>query len=227
MTWGIIGAMDDEVALLRDAMKERWESKVYDSTFYHGGLEGQDVVLVCCGIGKVNAALCAAVLLREFGVDRIVHVGIAGAMDPALQVLDVVLSKDVGYHDQGAVYDEHYPFRRVFDADPGLIELAEKACRQDGGIRYHIGRVATGDEFITSAGEKQKILSRMQPLCVEMEGAAVAQAAYMSGVPFLVIRAMSDSADDDAAMTYYEFKERACRQSAGIVRRMLRLAPRG
>ena len=224
MVWGIIGALPEEVALLCNAMKITGQAEHYGSIFYSGILEGQQVVVVCCSIGKVNAALCASLMLREMGADAVINVGIAGSVDSRLKVLDVVLSTNVAYHDAEPLMKGYYPFRLDFDADQKLLTLAQRACETLGEFTYHCGRIATGDVFVQGGPVKDAIVSRLSPMCVEMEGAAIAHAAYVNGKPFLIIRTMSDSADDEAAITYDLFKERAAAQSAHIVREMLRLS---
>ena len=230
---GIIVAMEVEVSLLREQLEAPSASQRAGMTFWSGLLRGMPVVIVPCGVGKVNAALCVQVMADLYGVTHVVNTGIAGSLDASLEIGEIVISSDVMYHDVQVGTIGNYPRGQVpgmdvraFPVDRTLGALAARMCSEQG-IAYRTGRIVSGDQFICDSEIKAEIARQCGGLCVEMEGAAVAQAAYMSGVPFLVIRAMSDSADDDAAMTYYEFKERACRQTAGIVRRMLRLAPRG
>ncbi len=226
MKWGIMGAMKEEVALLRAQMDLQSTTELYGTQFLQGTIEGEDVVLVCCSVGKVNAALSTASLIRDFGADCVVNLGIAGAMAEGIGVLDVVISSKAGFHDTEPLMEEFYPFRSVFDADEDLLELAVTACEtmQDRKFNYTTGLVATGDVFVSSHAQKAQIVARLSPVCVEMEGAAVAQAAYMNATPFLIIRTMSDSADDSAGTVYYDFKERAANQSASIVLGMLNIA---
>lgn len=224
MVWGIIGALPEEVGLLCNAMEIESQEQHYGSTFYCGRLEGQQVVVVCCSIGKVNAALCTSLVIREMKADVIINVGIAGAMDKQLKVLDVVLSTNVAFHDTAPIMKDYYPFRMDFDADEKLLSLALHACKQLGEFTYYSGRIATGDVFVQGGKVKQRIIEHLVPMCVEMEGAAIGQTAFVNEKPFLIIRTMSDSADDDAAMTYDTFKNRAAEQSAHIVRKMLNLA---
>ncbi len=226
MKWGIMGAMSEEVALLRDAMQLKNTAELYGTRFFEGSIEGQEAVLVCCSVGKVNAALCAAALIRDFGAGCVVNVGIAGAMAKHIGVLDVVISSKAGFHDTEPLMESFYPFRSVFEADPSLVALAEAACEAMPERSFHhtVGLVGTGDLFVSSAEQKSRIAALLSPACVEMEGAAVAQAAYMNNTPFVIIRTMSDAADDDAGEHYDHFKERAANQSAAIVLGMLRRA---
>ena len=224
MIWGIIGALPEEVALLCDAMDIESQEQHYGSTFYRGTLEGQQVAVVCCSIGKVNAALCASLMVREMKADAVINVGIAGAVDKRLKVLDVVLSTNAAFHDAEPLMKNYYPFRLDFAADEKLLALAQRACDALGEFTYYSGCIATGDVFVQGGPVKDKIVERLSPLCVEMEGAAIAHAAFVNDKPFLIIRTMSDSADDEAAMTYDTFKDRAAEQSAHIVRQMLKFA---
>lgn len=224
-TWGILGALDAEVALLLDQMEVEETVTVYGSTYYQGTLRGKRVVLACCGIGKVAAALCAHVMLRELGADVLVNVGIAGAMRPGLAVKDVVIGDELIFHD----FDEellikYYPHCSRFAADKELAALCERACRELGNVRFCTGRIVSGDVFVSDSALKRDIAARYSPACVEMEGAAVAQVAHMSGKPFLVVRTMSDTADDSAEELYDNFFAEAADQSAHILLKMLSLA---
>lgn len=226
MVWGIIGAMDVEVAILREAMTVEKEQVIYGSTYYSGTLHGHKLVLVCCSVATINAALCASVMIREMGATHIVNIGIAGGMDSSLKVLDVVISKDAGFHDtQPGVCDRFYPYTNIFPADEALIKRAADACKriESKGFAYKIGRVATGDVFVSSTEQKERINARLEnPLCVEMEGAAIAQAAHMNAVPFVIIRTISDFADEGADMSYEEFEKLAADQSSSIIIEMLK-----
>jgi adenosylhomocysteine nucleosidase len=221
---GILGAMDAEVALLVRHMEVERTHEALGTTFYTGRLMGCPVSVAVMGIGKLNAALCTAFMIRELSVEAVVNVGIAGAMASNLRVMDVVVSTEVAFHDMEARLAEFvYPFRFNFTADPDLVSLALTACEEilpQKGLRFTSGLVATGDQFIASAAQRERIQALLSPLCVEMEGAAVGQVAAIHDVPFVVIRTMSDSADDEAEDTYANFKEKAADQSAAIVMRI-------
>lgn len=223
MVWGIIGALDEEIALLKGSMNIEKEVVVYGSTYYHGILEGQKVVVVCCSVGKINAALCASVMAREMGADVIINVGIAGGMDRRLKVLDIVISSEAIHHDCDPIIEKFYPFALSYKADERLVKLASLACEKlEKKPAYYVGRVATGDVFVEGGAVKERIERDFAPLCVEMEGAAIAQACFMNEKPFLIIRTMSDNADDSASMTYDEFKPFAADQSAKLIIEMLK-----
>lgn len=226
MKWGILGALDAEVELIRSQMAITKQTKQFGTVFYEGTVHDREIVLVCCGVGKVNAAVCAAAVLSQFGADCIINVGIAGAMEHGLHILDVVISAEVGFHDQDAVMLKYYPQRAFFPADDALIALCDKACaalpEMEG--RWRHGRIVSGDRFVDDTQTKQSIDARYAPACVEMEGAAIGHAAFMYEKPYLVIRTMSDAADDAANETYDNFIGEAAHTSASIILKMLELA---
>lgn len=221
--WGILGALDREVALLREQMQVEAEEQLLGTTFLSGTLCGQKVVVACCGIGKVNAAMCATYLLYSKGCDALVNVGIAGGVGKGLHTLDVVISREVCFHDQDPVMLKYFPQRQFFDADAELRALCCSVC--EGAVTltgsWREGRIATGDKFVADRVTRDAIVAALAPDCVEMEGAAIAHVATAAGRPFLIIRTMSDCADDDASVTYDNFLERAADQSARIILGML------
>lgn len=225
MKWGIIGAMPSEVTVILKNMTEVNEKKVGCFTFYDGNISGVEATLVQCGIGKVNAALVTQILIDRFQVDRIVNTGIAGAVHKELKVMDVVVSSDVVYHDYNARFLRDYvPFLDKIEADPKLVEAATKAFESidHGTSRCFTGRIATGDQFIESSEVKNQIVEQFDPYCVEMEGAAVGHASAANGIPFVIIRTMSDNADENAANSATDFEEVTTRHSSDIVLSMLR-----
>lgn len=217
---GIIGAMDLEVETLLGVMKEKTARERAGSTFYEGILEGLAVVVVQCGVGKVNAALCAQILCDCYGVTHLVNTGIAGSLCAELDIGDLVVSRDAMYHD----FDcgpFGYPYGKVpgmdtvaFPADEGLIRLAFDAAEAVHPGHTRIGRVASGDQFIAEKVRKEKIISVTGGLCTEMEGAAIAQTAYRNKLPFVILRAISDKADDSAEMDYPTFERIAAHRCA-------------
>lgn len=227
MVWGIIGAMQAEIALLTAQMQNKKEEKVSGLTYYTGKLQGKDVVISCSEIGKVNAAMCAQTLVLKYGADRIINTGVAGCTCPELDVLDLVISKELVFHDYDWETQEAYhPHTSIFRADEGLISLAQKALAtlgEDAG-RHKLGRIATGDVFVEDEALRQSIITRTQPDCVEMEGAAIALVAYSNEIPFLVIRSMSDNANGDAGVSFDEFLPTAADRSARLLLAMLALA---
>ncbi|MCL2857386.1 MAG: 5'-methylthioadenosine/adenosylhomocysteine nucleosidase [Oscillospiraceae bacterium] len=226
MRWGIIAALDAELELILDAMETESTLDAYGVRFHIGKIAGQEVAAVCSSVGTINAAACASVLTRELGATALVNIGVAGSTCEELDILDVVLSSEVVFHDADtAVLKKYYPYRENFTADAGLIELAEKsiAALKGRGFGYKVGRIATGDLFVDSLGAKNDIIARVNPLCVEMEGAAIGQIAQMSGIPFLIIRSLSDKSDGSAALSFESFLGKAAANSAAIVLGIIKL----
>ena len=223
---GIIGAMEQEVESLLAQMQDKASRKIAGSTFFSGTLEGLDAVVVQCGVGKVNAALCAQILCDCFGVTHLVNTGIAGSLCAELDIGDLVVSRDAMYHDFDCVHFG-YPYGRVpgmdvtaFPADDTLLAYAFAAAEQVNPGHTKIGRVASGDLFVADAGQKERIVAATQALCTEMEGAAIAQTAYRNHIPFVILRAISDKADDSAQMDYPTFERIAAHRCAEVTKRL-------
>lgn len=221
---GIIGAMQVEIESLLGDMKDTRETKKAGSTFYEGKLEELDVVVVQCGVGKVNAALCTQILCDCFGVTHLVNTGIAGSLCTQLDIADLVVSQDAMYHDVD-VSHFGYPQGEVpgmgvtaFPADETLLGYAFAAAQEANPGHTKIGRIATGDQFICSKEQKEKIISVTKALCTEMEGAGIAQTAYRNEVPFVILRAISDKADDSAEMDYPTFEKLAAHRCAQVTK---------
>lgn len=221
---GIIGAMKEEIDTLLAAMTEKREEVHAGSTYYAGRLGNLPAVVVECGVGKVNAALSAQILCDCYGVTHLVNTGIAGSLDPALDIGDLVVSTDAVYHDFDCV-PFGYPLCQVpgmdttaFPADRNLMELALAAADAVNPGHCTMGRIASGDQFIASPRQKQRIVSVTGAMCTEMEGAAIAHTAYRNGVPFVILRAISDKADDSAHMDYPAFERLAAEHCAEVTR---------
>ncbi|MDD5864013.1 MAG: 5'-methylthioadenosine/adenosylhomocysteine nucleosidase, partial [Firmicutes bacterium] len=190
---GIIGAMQIEVEILLGQLENETTHTIAGSTFYEGTLSRLPVVIVQCGVGKVNAALCAQILCDRFGVTHLVNTGIAGSLCAQLDIGDLVVSEDVMYHDFDCV-NFGYPFGRVpgmdvtaFPADDTLLAYAFAAAETVNPGHTKVGRIASGDQFVADPAVKQKIVENTRGLCTEMEGAAIAQTAYRNGVPFVIL----------------------------------------
>ena len=200
MKWGIIGAMPSEVETLKQQMGELNEVQVGRQLFWEGILCGQEAVVCCCGIGKVNAAITTQMMIDRFAVDRIINTGIAGAVHHDLKVLDVVISRELCYHDYNARFLRDYPpYIDGILASELMVESAVEAFQQidHGSSCCFVGKIATGDLFVGDSETKAAIEAKCAPDCVEMEGAAVSQIAAKNGVPCVILRAMSDNADED------------------------------
>lgn len=227
---GIIGAMEEEVEQLKAAMVADKKEEKAGMTFFSGELEGVPVTIVRSGIGKVNAAVCAQILIDDFGVTSIVNTGIAGSLQAKIDIADVVISEDVLHHDMDAT-GFGYPKGQIprmdvlsFAADKNMIKAAEKACADAvPEIDAHLGRVVSGDQFVSDKGRKAEIVENFHGYCTEMEGAAVAQVAYLNDIPFVVIRTISDKADDSASMDYPAFEKKAIANSVKIIRAFVKM----
>ena len=228
---GIIGAMQVEVDFLLSKLEGQKNVEAGGLIFAQGILEERDVVIVRSGIGKVNAALCAQRLIMQFGVTHIINTGIAGAMAEGLGVLDFVVSSDALYHDfdvTGFGYKKCViPQMQVstFAASNELIDCAKNAFEKLEDATSHkivLGRIASGDQFISSAEQKNIIRKDCAPSCVEMEGAAIAHACYLCSTPFVIIRCMSDMADDKGESSYDFNEATAATMSASLVCNMLK-----
>ncbi|MBE6976927.1 MAG: 5'-methylthioadenosine/adenosylhomocysteine nucleosidase [Ruminococcaceae bacterium] len=219
---GIIGAMAVEIAALKENMQNVSARTVAGMEFYTGTLENLDVVVVQCGVGKVNAAMCAQILCDCFGVTHLVNTGIAGSLCAELDIGDLVVSREAIYHD----FDLRFwgrPIGQVpgmdvtaFPGDATMIEYAYAAAESVNPGHNRIGTVASGDQFICSKAQKDKIISDTNAVCAEMEGAAIAHTAYRNGIPFVILRAISDKADDSAEMDYPTFEAIAAQRCAQV-----------
>ena len=220
MTIGIIGAMEEEVTLLKESMNVVTTRNVIGCDFFVGSVEGSshNIVLVRSGIGKVNAALCAQVLIDIFAVDSVINVGVAGAIDRTLKVGDIVISSDAIQHDEPGYISRMDT--SIFAADINLIDAATDAV-EELGLVPNIGRIASGDQFIADLDSKHRIQTLFNPLCCEMEGAAIAQACYLNKIPFVILRVMSDTADGDGDVDYEQFFRESAKTAGNIVNNML------
>lgn len=228
-TIGIIGAMEEEVAILKEKMSEITILEKAGMEFFKGILGGQQVVIVRSGIGKVNAGICTQILADVFQVNAVINTGIAGSLKVEINIGDIVLSTDTMQHDVDARefgYEIGQVPRmdtRTFSADDRLRETALQVCRKvNPEIQVFEGRVASGDQFVADKETKEKIIANTQAYCTEMEGAAIGQAAYLNGIPYLVIRAISDKADDSAHMDYPAFEKEAIRHTVNLVENMMK-----
>ena len=230
MRIGIIGAMDVEVELLREQLAGARAQAVAGMDFFSGRLGEKDVVVVKCGIGKVNAGICAQVLCDRFGCTHLINTGIAGSLDAgALDIGDLVVATDCVQHDFTVGPLGYAPGlipgreRTEFVADAGLREAALAAAAAEAPeVRALPGRVASGDQFISAEGDRRRIVETFGGLCCEMEGAAIAQAATLNGVPFVVVRAISDKPGTEGQTgDYAAFERSAAHHCAKIVARMV------
>jgi adenosylhomocysteine nucleosidase len=229
-TIGIIGAMDNEIELLKRSMDVESTETLTGMTFYRGTIGGRPVVLVRCGIGKVNAAICAQTLIACFGAASIVNTGIAGTLRPDVSIGDIVVSTDAVQHDMDCTSLGYprgmilYSDMRFFTADALLRQSAVQAAWRTASDGHVVeGRICSGDQFIADDRMKELIAREFDGACCDMESAAIAQACTLNEIPFVIIRVISDSADDSGRMSYEFFQEQAARHSASIVCELARL----
>ena len=226
---GIIGAMDIEVDALKEQMTGVTRVNKASMEFYQGKLNGKDVVVVRSGIGKVNAAVCTQILADVFEVEAVINTGIAGSLRNEINIGDIVVSTDALQHDMDAV-EFGYPKGQIpgmkvfsFVANAALRETAVRVCQKvNPDIQVFEGRIVSGDQFVARAEEKNEIIKEFAGYCTEMEGASIAQAAYLNGIPFVVVRAISDKADNSATMDYPTFERQAAQHCVNLVGEMLR-----
>jgi adenosylhomocysteine nucleosidase len=250
---GIIGALDSEIELLKEKADIRTIRVIAGRVYHEGEIGGRRVVLVKAGVGKVNAAMTAQLLIDKFGVGSVVFTGIAGGINPALHVGDVVISKSVIQHDYGLMSKDGFKPRRIaiadsagveisvpyFQPDSLLVAIAESAAHRvdfppvdssvsihgAGPVRSYLGCIVTGDQFIASEEKRVWLEETFGAYATEMEGGAVAQVCVSNNVPFVIVRTLSDLANEDANVDIERFFAYASRNSALLVLEMLRLMP--
>lgn len=225
---GIIGAMELEVETLKSKMTVSQVVTKANMEFFEGSLNGAQVVIVRSGVGKVNAALCVQILADIFHVTHIINTGVAGSLNAKLDIGDILISKDAVHHDVDVTIFGYQLGEvpqlgiREFPADEHLIQLAKTSCeRVNTDCHAVTGRVVSGDQFISSKEVKEKLITNFQGDCAEMEGASIAHGAHLNQIPFVIIRAISDKADDSAEMDYPTFEKAAALHSAALVEDMV------
>lgn len=221
---GIIGAMEDEVAQLKKNMEIEETTEVASLSFCRGKLSGKEVVVVRSGIGKVNAAICTQILVDQSHVDVIINTGIAGSLDAEIDIGDIVISTDAVEHDMDAsIFGD--PIGQIpqmdtfsFPADESLVKLAKEVNEKaNPDVHTWIGRVVSGDQFVSSGEKKEQLIRVFDAKCTEMEGAAIAHAAYLNKISCVIIRAISDKADNSAVVDYPAFEAAAIRHSVRLI----------
>lgn len=221
---GIIGAMDEEVAKIKEQMEDVESRQMASMEFLKGTVKGHSVVVVRSGIGKVNAAMCTQILADVYHVDAVINTGIAGSLNADINIGDIVLSTDALEHDMDAVAFG-YPLGQIprmdtlsFKADEQLRKTAKTICEKvNPDVTVFEGRVVSGDQFVSDKDKKEWLIENFAGYCTEMEGAAIAHAAYLNGIPFLIIRAISDKADDSASVDYPAFEAKAIEHSVRLL----------
>ncbi|WP_297276538.1 5'-methylthioadenosine/adenosylhomocysteine nucleosidase [uncultured Brachyspira sp.] len=226
----IIGAMDSEITNFKGMIENIEEIEIANIIYYKGTLCGKNIVLLKSGIGKVNAAIATTIAIERFNVEKIIFTGVAGSGNPDYDISDIVISKDLIEHDFDTSaldgdeltilvkgYDKNY-----YPADNSLIQLAkESAQKVITDNKVYVDTIATGDQFVGDNNKVKQIHNKFKAGAIEMEGAAVAHAALMYKVPFVVIRSLSDKADSDAVVDFPKFVVKSAQNSMKIVVEML------
>lgn len=225
---GIIGAMELEVVELKSKMELKNVVDKAGMQFHEGVLNGKDVVIVQCGIGKVNAGICVQILADIFAVDAVINTGVAGSLRAEINIGDIVVSTDACEHDMDVSALGYEPGiipqmeTSFFKADRKLAKEAISVCREvNPEINVYEGRVVSGDQFISDGTVKDRLIQQFDGSCAEMEGAAIAHAAFLNKLPYVVLRAISDKADGSAHMDYPEFERAAAAHCAKLVENLV------
>ncbi|MEN8435176.1 5'-methylthioadenosine/adenosylhomocysteine nucleosidase [Clostridium septicum] len=227
---GIIGAMEEEVEILKAKMEIKETIDVAGMKFYKGKLDGKNIVLVRSGVGKVNMATCTEILVDKFNVTALVNSGVAGTMNPELKQGDIVISKDAVQHDfDTTVFGD--PLGQIsrlditfFEADKNMIEVSKEAANHVSGITIKEGRVASGDQFVAGGEVAKRIKENFGEVeAVEMEGASMAQVAYLNKIPFVILRSISDKANGEADLSYEEFLPIAAKNASNLLEEFVKL----
>jgi adenosylhomocysteine nucleosidase len=229
MTIGIIAAMAEELEiLLKDLTLESKKEKA-NMTFHKGKLYEKDVVAVVCGIGKVNSAICTQILVSEYNVDKVINVGVAGGIGKEIYPGDIVIAENLVQHDMDttAFGDKMGQIPRLdtfdFKCDKEMVSLAKRACEEITELNSFTGRIASGDQFVANIEKIQWLDKEFGAISCEMEGASIAQVCYLNSIPFVVIRSISDNANNGAHMDYQKFIPVAVKNSTRILKQMLEI----
>jgi adenosylhomocysteine nucleosidase len=229
MKVAIIGAMEEEVTILRDQMEEREETVIANCEFSTGRINGVDVILLKSGIGKVNAAMATAILLERFRPNYVINTGSAGGFLATLNVGDIVISSEVVHHDVdvtafGYEYGQVPGMPARYQANKTLIDIAKRGAQEISDVQAVTGLIATGDSFMNDPERVEFVRGKFPELCaVEMEAAAIAQVCTQFAVPFVIIRALSDIAGKESDISFEQFLDTAAKHSARLVVSMLSL----
>ncbi|NFR87200.1 MULTISPECIES: 5'-methylthioadenosine/adenosylhomocysteine nucleosidase [unclassified Clostridium] len=228
MTIGIIAAMTEELEiLLKDLNLEEKKEKA-NMVFHKGTINNKNVVAVVCGIGKVNSAVCTQILISEYNVDKIVNVGVAGGIGKDIYPGDIVVAENLVQHDMdtSAFGDKIGQIPRLdtfdFKCDKDMVAAAKKSCEEISELNSFTGRIVSGDQFVANLEKIQWLEKEFGAISCEMEGASIAQVCYLNSIPFVVIRSISDNANNGAHMDYEKFTPIAVKNSTNILKNMLK-----
>lgn len=228
MKIGIIGAMDIEVSELIEFMKNIKKDTVSSITYYEGTLQGKDVVVAKCGVGKVHAAVCAQTMILKYEPDVIINTGVAGSLNSKLDIADLVISDNVVQHDMdtSGLGDPIGLISGVnlisIPCSRALVEKIEKSAKTIENTNVIVGTIASGDQFICNQDKRDYIVKHFDALCAEMEGAAIGHVCYLNKVDFCIVRAISDKADGSAHMDFPTFTKIAAKKSTQLINTFLK-----
>jgi len=228
MTIGIIAAMSEELEILLKDMNLSSKVCKANMEFNYGTIFGNKVVAVVCGIGKVNSAICAQILITYYNVDKIINVGIAGGIGEDIYPGDIVIGDSLVQHDVDTTMfgDRIGQIPRLdtfdFKCDKGLVNLARESSKEITNHKTFIGRIVSGDQFIADTKKILWLKEEFGALACEMEGASIAHVCYLNSIPFVVIRSISDNANNGAQMDYEKFKLVAVENSTNMLKQIIK-----
>ncbi len=229
---GIIGALDIEIDGIKSLMTDIETKTVSKITFYKGKINGKECVVAQCGVGKVNAAMCAQTMILLYNVTAVINTGVAGAVNSKLKIGDIVVSSDVVHHDNKCLVDDGQAeaFTRGtiqfsdeiitrIKADKALTDKILEECKKDlTDINVYLGTVASGEQFVSSKEARLDIGEFFNAYCCEMEGASIGQVCYRNNIPFAILRAISDTVDDNDYMDFEKFKVVAADETLKVIK---------
>lgn len=227
MKIGIIFAMEEEINEMKKISEITNEFEIFGIKFYETIINDKTCILALCGVGKVNSARCTQIIIDIMKVDFIINVGVAGGLSNNLDVCDIVIGNRLVQHDFDITAFNHekgyIPNVGVYlNSDEYLLHIAEDTLINFKNTHFHVGTIASGDIFCTDVKMSQKINKKFNALCVDMEGASIAQTAFLSGIPFLVMRAISDKPNNENVMTYEAFLEKSSKIVTQFLKEMIK-----
>lgn len=229
MIIGIIAAEEKEMLAIRNTMKNIEEEKVYNLIFTKGSISDKDCVLVECGVGKVNAARVAQIMIDKYEVNYVINVGAAGGTTDELKIKDIVIGEKLVQHDFDVTSAGNYEKGEIagtgkfFESDKRLVKICEEIMNEtkENGGSVKVGIIASGDYFCASPQRAIQIRKEFNADCVEMEGAAIAQVCFLDKIPFLVIRGISDTPNGNNEIDFHTYLEIVSKQVSEILKRLI------
>ncbi len=222
MKIGIIGAMTSEIEKIKNSITLSETVTIAKSEYFKGTYNNNEIILTCCGIGKVNSASKTQIMIDNFSPDFIINTGIAGSLSKEVKILDTVVVDECVYHDMDKnIIKNNYPFISEFLPDKDLVSKAAKSCEKLG-ISFKTGKIVTGDQFISDSEIKAGLIKDHNPLCVDMESTAITHVCNLNDIPCMILRSISDEADDEGEMNFDIFEKKAADISSSIVMEIIK-----